>query len=48
MVSYLENLRDDELETFRQPYNLRRARPKTLRERVRDLVYGRRKYWPWE
>ena len=46
--SFYRKARDDERETFKQPYNLKRAKRLTLYERLRDLRRRRPKVWPWD
>ncbi len=47
-TSFYRKLRDDERETWKQPYNLKPAKPPTLRQRLGDIRYRRRKVYPWD
>lgn len=46
--AFFRKTRDDLRETWEQPYNLKPARKPTLRERLGDIRYRRRKMWPWD
>ena len=47
-ASFYTKIRDDEREVFKQPYSLKRAKPLTIAERVKDVVRPRQKFWPWD
>jgi predicted O-methyltransferase YrrM len=47
-ASFYIKVKDDERETFYQPYNLRRAKPLTFRERVKEVLKPQKKVWPWD
>ena len=47
-ASFYTKVRDDEREVFKQPYNLRRAKPLSLKERIKETIRPRYKFWPWD
>ncbi len=47
-TAFFRKTRDDRRETWEQPYNLKPARSATLRERLGDIRWRRRKIYPWD
>jgi hypothetical protein len=47
-ANFYTKVRDDERETFKQPYNLKRAQKMTLREHLRAVRRRQQKFWPWD